>query len=92
MIFTDFWCPYTGKEKDPTVNVWELKGSNLISYIASYKVDDATGEALPGSSSLMKAANLCFASRMFKKGQEAKEEWGGTCCAEGSKVPAMPGL
>lgn len=66
-----------------------LSSLKLISYISSYKADDATGEVLPESSSLMKAANLCFASGMFKM-DEVKEKWGGTCCAEGSKAPGMP--
>lgn len=64
---------------------------NLFSYISSYKADDATGEVLPRSSSLMKAANLCFASGMFKMDEKSRKNGEEPVVLEGSKAPATPG-
>lgn len=43
------------------------------------------------SRSLMKTANICFASGMFKMDDRSRKNWGWICCAEVSKAPAMPG-
>lgn len=40
---------------------------------------------------LMKTANICFASGMFKMDDRSRKNWGWICCAEVSKAPAMPG-
>lgn len=79
------------KEKNPTVNAWELKGSKLISYIVSYKADDATGEVLPRSSSLMKAANLCVASGMFKKDKRPRKNGEEPVVLRGAKFQPYQG-
>lgn len=68
------------------VNVQQLNGSKLISYISSYKADDATGEVLPGSSSLMKATNICFAFGLFKLDERSRKNGEEPVVLRGAKL------